>query len=73
MNCLFILEGILLFAEAHGCMELRSSAESYIHNHFLNVVEEEEYIDIPKDLLTKLLSSEHLRIDNEFQVNLFLK
>ena len=63
-----LLVGILLFAEAHGCVELRSAVESYIHSNFLKVVVEEEYSDIPKEFLTKLLSSEHLRIDNEFQV-----
>ena len=65
----FLFVGILLFAEAHGCVDLRSVAEIYVHNHFLKVVEEEEYSDIPKDLLVKLLNSEHLRVDNEFQVD----
>ena len=65
----FLFVGILLFAEVHGCVDLRSAAEIYIHNHFLKVVEEEEYSDIPKDLLVKLLNSEHLRVDNEFQVD----
>ena len=65
----FVIVGILLFAEAHGCVDLRSAAEIYIHNHFLKVAEEEEYSNIPKDLLVKLLNSEHLRVDNEFQVD----
>ena len=49
-------------------MDLRHEAEEYIHNHFLSVVEMEEYSELPKEVLVRLLRSEHLQIESEFQV-----
>ena len=44
------------------------NSETYIHNHFLNVIQEEEYFDLLPEVLIRLLASENLHIDNEFQI-----
>ena len=48
--------------------ELIKASESYIHNHFLQVIQEDEYADLPKNMLVSILQSELLRVENEFQV-----
>ncbi|KAJ9589788.1 hypothetical protein L9F63_027953, partial [Diploptera punctata] len=60
--------GIFRFAEGHNCEELANSAVEFIQLHFPQICNEEEFFELPKDLLTKFLSSEHLRVDTEFQV-----
>lgn len=63
-----LFAGIYRFAEVHACVDLCSISEGYIHNHFLDVVEHDEYPELPKDLLLKFLQSEDLNIESEFQV-----
>nr|CAD7571141.1 unnamed protein product [Timema californicum] len=60
--------GIFGFADGHNCEELASVAMDFIQSHFPQICNEEEFFELPKDLLTKFLSSEHLRVDTEFQV-----
>nr|CAD7204631.1 unnamed protein product [Timema douglasi] len=60
--------GIYRFADGHNCEELASVAMDFIQSHFPQICNEEEFFELPKDLLTKFLSSEHLRVDTEFQV-----
>nr|CAD7443081.1 unnamed protein product [Timema bartmani] len=60
--------GIVGFADGHNCEELASVAIDFIQSHFPQICNEEEFFELPKDLLTKFLSSEHLRVDTEFQV-----
>ncbi|KAJ4431679.1 hypothetical protein ANN_20280 [Periplaneta americana] len=60
--------GIYRFAEGHNCEELANKAVEFIQLHFPQICNEEEFFELPKDLLTKFLSSEHLRVDTEFQV-----
>ena len=43
-------------------------AVEFIQLHFPQICSEEEFFELPKELLTKFLSSEHLRVDTEFQV-----
>jgi hypothetical protein len=47
-------------------------AVEFIQLHFPQICSEEEFFELPKDLLTKFLSSEHLRVDTEFQVSIML-
>jgi hypothetical protein len=47
-------------------------AIEFIQLHFPQICNEEEFFELPKDLLTKFLSSEHLRVDTEFQVSIVL-
>ncbi|XP_064605185.1 actin-binding protein IPP-like [Liolophura sinensis] len=63
-NCI----GIYLLADAHGCIPLKTAAETYIHSHFVKVCHCKEFKRLPKDVLIHLLHSEHLHIDTEFQV-----
>lgn len=56
------------FAEGHNCKELAKSATDYIHAHFPQICTEDEIYDLPKEQLTRFLTSENLRVDTEFQV-----
>lgn len=60
--------GILRFAEAHNCKELGESAIGFINSHFPEVAEHEEILEISQQMLTRLISSELIRVDSEFQV-----
>jgi len=62
----------LRFAEGHNCEELANVAVEFIQLHFPQICSEEEFFELPKELLTKFLSSEHLRVDTEFQVRAIL-
>ena len=63
-----VLFSYLRFAEGHNCEELANMAVEFIQLHFPQICSEEEFFELPKELLTKFLSSEHLRVDTEFQV-----
>jgi actin-binding protein IPP len=56
------------FAEIHNCKVLQESALSFIHSHFTEIAEDEEFLDIPQNLLIRLISSETIRVDHEYQV-----
>ncbi len=60
----------MLFGELHKCEDLVQSAVTHIHFNFRKVAKEEEFLDLPKEHLCDLLSSEQLRIDNEYQVGM---
>ncbi|XP_077377309.1 actin-binding protein IPP isoform X2 [Festucalex cinctus] len=63
-NCV----GIFQFLEQIACMELLEFAENYIHVHFLEACVGDEFRDLSKDQIVKLLRSEELRIEDEYQV-----
>ncbi|XP_030630653.1 actin-binding protein IPP [Chanos chanos] len=63
-NCV----GIYQFLEHIGCMDLLEFTENYIHVHFLEVCAAEEFSSLSKEQLVKLLRSEELRIEDEYQV-----
>jgi actin-binding protein IPP len=60
--------GILRFAEAHSCLELAESASSFINSHFPEIAENDEILEISSQMFSRLISSELLRVDSEFQV-----
>ncbi|KAI4461309.1 kelch protein [Holotrichia oblita] len=60
--------GIFRFAEAHNCTELMTASYEFILNNFPQVCNEDEIYDLPKDQIIKFLSSEHVKVDSEFQV-----
>jgi actin-binding protein IPP len=64
----WIFPGIFKFADKHSCIDLKEAAETYIHNHFLSVIKEEEFLSLSKETLVYILESELLNIDNEYQV-----
>jgi len=60
--------GIFRFAADHNCMLLREAALRYVCTNFVQVSTEEEFSDLPRELLLNLLPSEDLRVDSEYQV-----
>ncbi|XP_072297257.1 actin-binding protein IPP-like [Eucyclogobius newberryi] len=63
-NCV----GIFQFLEQIACMDMLEFTENYIHVHFLEVCTTEDFIGLLKDQLVRLLRSEELRIEDEYQV-----
>ncbi|XP_028986935.1 actin-binding protein IPP isoform X2 [Betta splendens] len=63
-NCV----GIFQFLEQIACMEMLEFTENYIHVHFLEVCATDEFKDLSKDQLGRVLRSEELRIEDEYQV-----
>ncbi|XP_013792165.2 ring canal kelch homolog, partial [Limulus polyphemus] len=66
-NCL----GIRAFADLHGCMELLSYAESYTEQHFVEVVESEEFLALSPTHVCKLIASDRLAVPSEEKVYIF--
>ena len=60
--------GMYRFALGHNFMRLRDSAMEFIFQNFPSVGLEEEFKELPKDILIGILASEYLCIDSEFQV-----
>ncbi|XP_041064395.1 actin-binding protein IPP isoform X2 [Carcharodon carcharias] len=63
-NCV----GIYQFAEQIACHDLIEFSESYIYVHFLEACKTEEFMGLEKDQLVKILKSEELHIEDEYQV-----
>ena len=63
-NCL----GIRSFAGTYSCTGLLKASEKYINEHFNDVVQNEEFLLLPREELTKLLSCEELNVDSEEDV-----
>ncbi|KAM4557097.1 actin-binding protein IPP isoform 1-T2 [Fundulus diaphanus] len=63
-NCV----GIFQFLEQIACMEMLEFTENYIQVHFLEVCVTDEFRGLSKDQLVRLLRSEELRIEDEYQV-----
>ena len=62
------------FAHDHNCLLLKDSCLHYIWENFVCVSQEEEFCDLPKDMLCSdsFLASENLRVDSEYQVKLLV-
>lgn len=63
-NCV----GIFRFAEMHACTNLKLEAKRFIERRFTEVINEEEFYELPTETLRHFLKSEGLSIDSEFQV-----
>lgn len=63
-NCL----GIRSFANVHSCTGLLQASEKYIYEHFNDVVQNEEFLLLPRNELAVLLSCEELNVDSEEDV-----
>ncbi|XP_074859282.1 actin-binding protein IPP isoform X2 [Carettochelys insculpta] len=64
LNCI----GLFQFSEQIACPDLQEFTENYIHAHFLEVQSGEEFLALTKDQLIKILRSEELAIEDEYQV-----
>lgn len=60
--------GILRFAECHNCQELSESASAFINSHFPEIAEQDEILEISSQMFSRLISSEMIRVDSEYQV-----
>lgn len=63
-NCL----GVKTFADAHSCLELKEAADNYAQQHYLAVVDSEEFLELDSRELMNLLQSEELNVSNEEKV-----
>ncbi len=63
-NCL----GIRAFADTHSCPELQEAADSYAQQHYLEVLEAGEFLELSQKELAGLLESEDLNVQCEEQV-----
>lgn len=63
-NCL----GIRAFADTHACPDLQEAANSYAQQHYLEVLESCEFLELSGEELAILLESEDLNVDREEQV-----
>ncbi|XP_062856704.1 kelch-like protein 4 [Trichomycterus rosablanca] len=60
-NCL----GIRSFADAQGCMDLLNVAHNYTMEHFLEVIQNQEFLLLPTMEIIKLLSSDDINVPDE--------
>ncbi|XP_060783966.1 kelch-like protein 4 isoform X3 [Neoarius graeffei] len=60
-NCL----GIRSFADAQGCMDLLNVAHNYTMEHFLEVIQNQEFLLLPTTEIVKLLSSDDINVPDE--------
>ncbi|XP_054623099.1 actin-binding protein IPP isoform X2 [Dunckerocampus dactyliophorus] len=63
-NCV----GIFQFLDHIACMETLECSENFIHAHFLEVCISDDFRGLSKDQIVKLIRSEELRIEDEYQV-----
>ncbi|CAH0392031.1 unnamed protein product [Bemisia tabaci] len=63
-NCL----GIRAFADLHDCIDLLSTSETFIEQHFMEVVECEEFLSLSHQQVSKLISSDRLTVSSEEKV-----
>ncbi|XP_077142614.1 kelch-like protein 4 isoform X2 [Ranitomeya variabilis] len=60
-NCL----GIRSFGDAQGCVELLQVAHSYTMEHFIEVIRNQEFLLLPANEISKLLSSDDINVPDE--------
>jgi actin-binding protein IPP len=60
--------GILKFAETHNAKPLADSASAFINSHFPDIIENEEILEVSSQMFSRLISSEMIRVDSEYQV-----
>uniref|UniRef100_A0A182MQG3 BTB domain-containing protein n=1 Tax=Anopheles culicifacies TaxID=139723 RepID=A0A182MQG3_9DIPT len=63
-NCL----GIRDFADIHGCIDLLNYAETYIEQHFSEVVQFDEFVNLTSDQVAHLIKSDRLSVPTEEKV-----
>uniref|UniRef100_A0A0N5AF75 BTB domain-containing protein n=1 Tax=Syphacia muris TaxID=451379 RepID=A0A0N5AF75_9BILA len=63
-NCLSIRQ----FAEQHNCVSLMSSVDSFTMDHFPELRNSSEFLQIPPNHLKDLLRSSDLKVDSEVEV-----
>lgn len=64
INCL----AIQLWAEQLGLMDLSATAEKFVHENFLEILENDEFFELDAERLFKLLSNVNLNVTCEKDV-----
>ncbi|VVC96571.1 unnamed protein product, partial [Leptidea sinapis] len=57
--------GIRAFADLHACDQLAHAATNFVHKHFPEVLETEEFLALDAETLARLLASDHVTVPNE--------
>ncbi|XP_066145926.1 kelch-like ECH-associated protein 1B isoform X1 [Euwallacea fornicatus] len=60
--------GIAHFAEQHGCMELSRKANQYIERRFIQICQEEEFLQLSAHQLILLIRKDELNVQDEKEV-----
>ncbi|OWF47771.1 kelch-like protein 2 [Mizuhopecten yessoensis] len=63
-NCI----GIRAFADLHACTDLLQYSQTYIEQHFVDVVQHDEFLSLPSSEVAKMISSDRLTVTSEEQV-----
>uniref|UniRef100_A0A1B0DHB6 Uncharacterized protein n=1 Tax=Phlebotomus papatasi TaxID=29031 RepID=A0A1B0DHB6_PHLPP len=63
-NCL----GIRDFADMHGCIELLNHADAYVEQHFAEVVQFDEFLNLTHEQVVNLISSDRISVPSEEKV-----
>lgn len=63
-NCL----GIREFADIHGCPDLFNYADQYVQQHFCEVVQSEEFLNLSYDHVLALIQNDQLLVTSEERV-----
>lgn len=63
-NCL----GIRAFADLHACQQLQQYAQAYTEQHFSEVVQNEEFLNLTAAQVCQLICSDQLTVTSEEQV-----
>lgn len=59
--------GIRAFAELHACADLGLCAARFIENHFVEVLDTEEFLALAPDTLAQLLDSDRITVSHPVQ------
>lgn len=60
--------GIANFAEQHGCAQLKQRANQYIERHFIQICQEEEFLQLSGVQLVNLIRKDELNVQEEQDV-----
>lgn len=60
--------GIYCFAKQHAFKDLEKTAWEFMQSHFYQIIQEDEFLNLPFDVLTSLVKSEHIAIESESDV-----
>ncbi|EDW39735.1 GL15763 [Drosophila persimilis] len=63
-NCL----GIREFADLHACVELLNYAETYIEEHFNDVIQFDEFLNLSHEQVINLIGNDRISVPNEERV-----
>ena len=65
---LLVISGIAAFADSHSCVSLSETAINYAVNHFIDVVQGDEFLKISGEQLNRLISNDGLNVQSEERV-----